>query len=275
MINSDVNLTIFCLVDDFILELFKNNPQLQSSKNKRGFKRGLSDSEIITICILFQFSGFRNFKNFYTFLSLNFKKDFNGLVSYERFLTLKKEIAPLLFVFVKSLMSSCTGISFCDSTSLAVCKNKRIRRNKVFKNLAKRGKTSMGWFFGFKLHLIINHKGEFLDFTFSQGNVDDRKPIPDLCRNLFGKLYGDRGYISKKLFEDLFKKGVQIITNIKSNMKNRLIPLFDKLILRKRFVIETVFGILKEEFHLEHSRHRSKKNFIVNLLSCLVGAEQV
>ena len=137
--------------------------------------------------------------------------------------------------------------------------------------MAKRGKTSMGWFFGFKLHIVINHRGEFINFTLTPGNVDDRKPVVGLCEEITGKLFGDRGYISSSLFQDLIKDGVQLITNIRSNMKNRLLPLFDKLLLRKRFIVETAFGILKEEFHLEHSRHRSPANFVVNLLGTLIA----
>ncbi len=129
----------------------------------------------------------------------------------------------------------------------------------------------MGWFFGFKLHIVINHLGELLSFTLTPRNVDDRKPVIGLCKGLVGKLFGDKGYISSDLFKKLLKKGVKLITNVKLNMKNKLIPLFDKLMLKKRSVVETVIGVLKGEFHLEHSRHRSPQNFVINLLGTLIS----
>ena len=129
----------------------------------------------------------------------------------------------------------------------------------------------MGWFFGFKLHVTLNHLGEILSFDLIKGNVDDRFPVQGLCKNIFGKLFGDKGYISSKLFSELFKNGIQFITNIRKSMENKFIPLFDKLILKKRSLIETVFGILKKSFHLEHSRHRSPYNFLANLLCSLIA----
>ena len=125
----------------------------------------------------------------------------------------------------------------------------------------------MGWFFGFKLHLVINDKGEIMAFKLTQATTDDREPVESLTKDLIGKLVGDRGYISQKLFDALFKKGLQLITKIKKNMKNKLLPLFDKLLLRKRAVIESVNDQLKNISQIEHSRHRSIDNFMVNLLS--------
>ena len=138
------------------------------------------------------------------------------------------------------MLGNSTGIAFIDSTPIAVCNNKRIHSNKVFKDLAERGKNSMGWFYGFKLHLIINDKGELLSFKITPANVDDREPVPDMIKNVIGKLFGDRGYISKKLCESLFNNGVQLITKIRKNMENKLLPFMDKILLRKRALIETV-----------------------------------
>ena len=263
--------TTFCFIDDFFSRLAQQHPQLSNPQAVCGVSRQLLDSEIIAICILFQFSNYRNFKNFYCFANVHLKKYFPHMVSYSRFVTLKKQVAPAMLLLLNSLFGESSGVSFIDSTSVNVCHNKRIFRNKVFKNLAKRGRTSMGWFFGFKVHIVISHVGELIGFMFTPGNVDDRVPVKDLCKNVYGKLFGDRGYISSALFQKLLLDGVQLITNIKANMKNKLLPLFDKLLLRKRFIVETTFGILKEEFHLEHSRHRSPANFIVNLLSTLIA----
>jgi SAM-dependent methyltransferase len=137
---------------------------------------------------------------------------------------------------------------------------------------AERGKTSTGWFFGFKLHLVVNDRGEILNVMLTPGNVDDRKPVPELVRNLFGKLVGDRGYISQPLFEELLSNfNLQFIVGIKSNMKNKLMPVFDKILLRKRAIIETIIDQLKNISQIEHSRHRSPINFLVNLVCGLIA----
>jgi hypothetical protein len=168
-------------------------------------------------------------------------------------------------------MGSCTGISFIDSTRLPVCHNKRIQRHKVFEVLAARGKSSMGWFYGFKLHLVVNEHGEILSFCLTPGNVDDRNPVPELARELFGKLFGDKGYLSQPLFEQLYAQDIQLITPIRKNMKNKLIPLADKVMSRKRSIIETINDQLKNISQILHTRHRSVTNFAVNLIAGLIA----
>jgi len=168
-------------------------------------------------------------------------------------------------------LGTATGISFVDSTAIAVCKPKRISSNKVFRGLAKIGKSSMGWFYGFKLHLIVSEVGELLGVLVTAGNVDDRVPVPKMSKRIFGKLFGDKGYISKKLFLELFEKGIQLITQQRENMKNTLLPLQDKLLLRKRSIIETINDQLKNISQIEHSRHRSPTNFLANLTAGLIA----
>jgi hypothetical protein len=176
-----------------------------------------------------------------------------------------------LCCFLTSKFGQCTGISFIDATKIAVCNPKRMSRNKVFEDIAKKGKSSMGWFFGFKLHLIIYDKGELIAAKITPGNTDDRKPVPDMVKELFGKLFGDKGYIKKELFEQLFQDGITLVTNIKKNMKNKLMPIMDKILLRKRSIIETVNDQLKNISQIEHTRHRSCKNFMVNMLCGLIA----
>jgi hypothetical protein len=183
---------------------------------------------------------------------------------------MKSAIFPL-FVFLQGCLGECTGIAFIDSTILTVCHVRRIYSHKVFKQCARRGKTSTGWFFGFKLHLIINEKGEILAYRLTPGNTDDRKPVVDLSQELFGRLFGDRGYISAKLFKELFDNGVRLVTKLKKGMQNKLIPLEDALLLRKRGLIESVLNKLKSGCQIEHHRHRSLDNFLVNLLSGLIA----
>lgn len=179
-----------------------------------------------------------------------------------------------LAIFLKTCcLGKCTGISYIDSTPLRSCHIKREKQHKVFKGIAQKGQCSLGWFYGFKLHIIINDRGEILDFIITPGNVDDRKPLNDmdLHKRIFGKLYGDKGYISKDLFEKLFVDGVHLITKIKKNIKNSLMLLQDKIALRKRALIETVNDELKNICQIEHTRHRSFENFTTNLLSGLIS----
>src|SRR4028118_372372 len=152
------------------------------------------------------------------------------------------------------------------------CHNRRISGHRVFKHLAARGKTSVDWFFGFKLHVVVNDKGELLNFTLTPGNIDDRTPVPKLLQQLFGKVFADKGYVSQKLAKQLLKTaGIQLVTKLKRNMKQRLLPLNDRLLLRKRAIIETVIDQLKNISQIEHSRHRSPINCLVNVVCGLIA----
>ena len=274
MITYDKITEIFCLADDFCKEFDKvMGKRLLGKPAKR--PSIMSKGEIITIMILFHLSGFRTFKHFYIYyVQKHMQEEFPKTVSYNRFTELMKQNALPLVSFLKMCCSGkCTGISFVDSTVIRVCHQKRIGRNKVFKDLATRGKSTMGWFFGFKLHIIINDKGEIINFLITQANVDDRKPLKDksFVEKIFGKLYADKGYIGKNLMEMLFVDGIHLITQLRNNMKNSLMTLSDKILLRKRSVIETVNDELKNICQIEHSRHRSFENFITNLVSGLIA----
>lgn len=232
----------------------------------------LSLSEMLCIEIMFHLSGFKNFKLFYEYgIKGRYQGYFKHLPCYERFVQNKKKLFLPLSILLQSLSGEKTGIYIVDSTSLSVCHNMRIKRHKVFKDLAARGKTTMGWFYGFKLHVIINNKGELMGVKLTQGNVDDRVVVQELTKHLKGKLFGDRGYLSLDLFKSLWKRGLHLITGIRRNMKNYLMPMLDKLMLRGRFIVESVFNIMKNHMNLEHSRHRSVINFCVNTLACLAA----
>lgn len=267
-------LSIFCDVDDFCTDFAPVWQQilLPAPPKQRQRAFGLCLSEVMTIMIQFHLSGYRTFKAYYTEQVLVHQgAEFPGLVSYNRFIELLPQTFVPLCVYLKTRFGTCSGISFVDSTKLAVCHNRRIWGHKVFAAYAKRGKTSVGWFYGFKLHLVVNDCGELLSVTITPGNVDDRAVVPDLVRDLFGKVFGDKGYISQPLFEQLWQDGVQLITKLKKNMKERLLPEFDKLILRKRGIIESVVDQLKNISQIEHSRHRSVYNCFVNLIAGLVA----
>jgi uncharacterized membrane protein (UPF0136 family) len=264
---------LFCDVDDFcqIFEPFWRQKRITSGERHRQRAAALSLSEQMTIMIAFHASNHRDFKHYYLMLMLFHRADFPKLVSYSRFVQFMPGLLVPLCAYLQTRYGQNTGIAFIDSTALAVCGNKRIRRNRVFAGIAKRGKTTMGWFFGFKLHLVINECGDLLGVTFTPGNVDDRVPVPSLTRRIAGKLFGDKGYISAELFQLLWERGIQLITSIRKNMKNTLMPLMDKILLRKRSLIETVNDQLKNIAQIEHTRHRSVGNFMVNLVAGLIG----
>jgi len=265
---------LFADVDDFcqVFEPRWKRFQLSNGLRQRNRDTQLSLSEMMTIMIHFHQSGYRFFKSYYqNYVQKHLNEEFPKLVSYHRFVTLMaRAFVPLVF-YLLSKRGSCTGISFVDSTPLSVCHNKRIERNKVFAGVASRGKTTMGWFYGFKLHLVVNEYGEILSFQLTPGNVDDRRPVPFLFGELFGKVFADKGYISKDLFAKLLQENIQLITGLRKNMKNKLMDLEDKLLLRKRSIIETINDQLKNISQIEHSRHRSFTNFLVNLISGLIA----
>ena len=268
-------LSLFVSVHDFCIAYHQYITSLQLEEQaggRRGPKPRLSLSEVMTIIVHFHQSGYREFKHYYQHEVLkHLRSEFPNLVSYDRFVELMPEALIPLCLYLQSQFGEATGIAFIDSTRLVVCHNKRIKRNKVFADVAALGKSSMGWFYGFKLHLIINDHGEILTFYLTPGNVDDRKPVPHMAQALWGKLFADKGYISQALFEQLLERGVQLITPIRKNMQNRLMPLMDKILLRKRSLIETVNDQLKNISQIDHSRHRSLNNFMVNLVAALIA----
>jgi transposase len=267
-------LSLFVDVDDFCqaYQTYVQQQRLEAPSKRRGPQCSLSLSEVMTIMIHFHQSSYRHFKGYYTKHVLkHLHHEFPNLVSYNRFVELKQAALYPLCLFLRTRFGQQTGIAFIDATSLPVCANRRIERHKVFETSAARGKTSMGWFYGFKLHLIINDQGEILTFYLTPGNVDDRKPVPHMTRELWGKLFGDKGYISQALFTELFARGLQLITGIRKNMQNRLLPLMDKLLLRKRAIIETVNDQLKNISQISHTRHRCLNNFLVNVVAGLIA----
>lgn len=266
---------LFCSVDDFC-QTFEPQWERQLLGNglqKRKRDRSLCLSEIMTILIGFHQSCYRNFKAYYQDkVQVQWQAYFPGLVSYHRFVEWMPSTLLPLCANLGSCFGSCTGISFLDSTSLKVCHNRRINQHRVFQNLAARGKTSVDWFFGFKLHVVVNDRGELLNVVMTPGNTDDRIPVPKLLQMLFGKVFADKGYVSQKLAKQLLETvGIQLITKLKRNMKNRFMSLSDRLLLRKRSIIETIIDQFKNISQIEHSRHRSPVNCLVNIVCGLIA----
>ena len=267
-------LELYCAVDDFCQSIEKEQVGRLLSDSSSGRQRAgqLSDSEALTIMIHFHQSQYRTFKAYYQeHVQVYLRTEFPQLISYGRFVQRMPRLLGWLCLYLFSRFGRCSGISFVDATFMAVCDNRRIQHHKVFKGIAARGKGSTGWSFGFKLHLVVNDSGELLAVYLTAANRHELKALPKLVKRLFGKLFADMAYLSQALFEQLMQQGIQLITKLKSNMKNKLMLMTDKLLLRKRSIIETINDQLKNISQIEHSRHRSPINFLVNLVSGLIA----
>lgn len=267
-------LTVFFDIDEFCKQFEPrwNIHLLGGAVKKRNRKRRLSLSEVMTILVLFHSSGYRNLKQFYLeFVCVHLRAEFPHLVAYTRFIEFERDTLLPLAAYLQTKRGACTGISFVDSTKLAVCANLRIPQHRQFSDTARRGKTSVGWFYGFKLHVSVSECGALLSWFITPGNCDDRKPVPKLARRLWGKMFGDKGYISEPLKLLLKESGLEFLTKLKKNMKPQEISATDKILLRKRAIIETIFDQLKNISQIEHTRHRSFWNFLVNIIAGLAA----
>jgi len=247
---------------------------LSDGRFKRQRSMQLTLGEVITIMIYYHYSGFKTFKDYYTKEPV-LKSAFPKLVSYNRFIELKAKAAVPMALFIRLFgLGNCTGISFIDSFSIKACHIKREHSHKVLKGIAKKGKTSVGWFFGIKVHLIINHNADLIDFYVTRGNVVDNnlQVIKRLCSSIFGKVYGDKGYLLKQeLTSELSKKDIHFVTKVRKNMKTKELSLIDRLLLRKRAIIESAIAIIKQQFNIEYGRHRSPIAFFAHICSALMA----
>jgi hypothetical protein len=265
---------LFCDVDDFLLSF---EPHLKATQIAAGNQRQrpgqLWPSELMTILIHVPQSHDRTFKAYSTEpVQVYLTREFPHLVSYTRFVVLIPTMLVPLLAYLQSRYGTGTGSSFMDATPLSVCDPKRIQQHRVVAVDARRGKSSMGWFFGFKLHLAVNDQGELLACSLTPGNVDDRAPVPQMVQRRRGKLIGDRGYISAPRTELLFEQGLQLITRLRKNRKKHLMHLSDTLLVRKRAMSESIIDQLKHISQSEHSRHRSPTNFVVHLIAGLLAS---
>ena len=265
---------LFCLLDDFC-KIFDESLEksLIAHQNQMPQKSALSLSEIMTIVILFHQSGFRFFKYFYCHMVVPFwKPAFPKLLSYNRFVEIMPRCLQALSCFFHQIKGTDTGISIIDSTKLVVCHNLRIKRHRVFKNLANRGKSSTGWFYGFKLHLVINNLGEIINLKVTSANVHDVAVLEELTSEFKGILLGDKGYLSRTKKEALIARGLKLLTPSRKNMKQKdSKTLLEKQLLSRRGLIETVNDQLKNLHQIDHSRHRSVNNFMVNIMSAVIA----
>jgi len=265
---------LFCESDDFCLKFSPtfNQRRLEERPLKRHRKSQLCLSEVMTIIVWFHPKNSRTFKHDDTkHVCVYLRWAFPNRVSYNRFVELMADALKTGCAYLMTRKGRCSGISLIDSIPIAVGHHRRIHSNRVFAETAFRGKNSVGWFYGFKLHLGVNDRGELLAIQLTPGNVDDRTPVPKRVKALFGKLFGDQGSLSQERFDLLFEPGIQLVTKLRKNMKNMLMPLIDKRLLRKRAIIEMIGDPLKNICHIEHTRHRSGIHFWVNVISALIA----
>lgn len=273
--NADKLTSIFCQIDDFCKEFDqqrKSLPDLSTKSSRRGPKPSMSISEVATILVAFQESQIRHFSFFYKEIVMkSWGCYFPKLVSYSRFTSMIKEAMVYLSVFTLSRKGKSNGVYVIDSSSLAVCHNKRIGRHKTFKGLAAMGKTSVGWFFGLKIHIVINSEGELMAFKFTPGNRHDAAEATSLLSGLEGHAFADKGYIGKAIFEALMNQGLKLVTRKRRNMKNKPLSAQEEFLLNRRGVVETVIGQLKEKYHIWHTRHRSIMNALTHAIAALAA----
>jgi Transposase DDE domain len=264
---------IFIDVDDFTnaLDSYERKHQLPAGSARRGRKRSMVISEVMTILIFYHYSGYKCFQYYYESLILkDLHSFFPNAVSYTRFIASMGDVAKQMYLFAqfRCAMSERGGIYFADSKKLPVCDNRRISSNKVFKDVAGRGKSSTGWFYGLKAHLLVNNLGQVVQLLITPANfTDNNKAVLDnLLADIQGKCFADKGYLTT-FFEHFLQKGVQIITKIRKNMKNKLMPMIDGVWLRKRAVIESINDILMSVLDIDHTRHRSPWNAIIHAIT--------
>ena len=268
---------IYFDIDEFMNQMFEILEKSSISKMVKKPTRTtqMSGSEIASIVVFYHFSEMKCFEYYYKKVILQeLKSFFPKAVSYERFVALMPRVMPFLALFMAlHRKGEETGIYYADSKKLPICHNKRIYQNKVFKGLAQRGKSSTGWFFGFKLFMIINQFGQVMRFMITPGNVADNhyETMVHIFKNLKGLVFADKGFISAKAFNACFDNGLKIVTGIRANMKNKLMILKEKLLLKKRGIIESAFDILMTVYNIEHTRHRSPINFLNNLFGALIA----
>ncbi|WP_051354068.1 IS982 family transposase [Rickettsia gravesii] len=262
--------TLFCIIDNYckIYEEWGESKLIPSSRKRKRLGH-LSLSELLTIVLYFYISPCKDFKNYYLYhLSYKYRGYFS-LPSYSRIIHLWSRLVLPLTIMLQLFTGEEIGIYFIDSSRLSICHAKRTNSNKVFSGIAKIGMSSYGWCMGFKLHIIVNNKGQIMAIKITKGNASDVSAVDSITKRLCGKLFGDKAYISKEVSAKLFSRGLRLFTGIRKDMKNHLLDIEDKILLRRKSTIESVFNVLKNGMNLEHTRHRSPINFLVHILACL------
>lgn len=276
---QDILLTIYCFVDDFIKQVVNNIKHALEKPNNNHpptKKYNLSIAELVTLSIFRFFTRHTNWKDFYKHVTTYHKKDFSNIPVYKNFIRAVNKLAPFASIMLQGFMSVFRKVTkeedlkFADSSKLKICENKRIFNHKVCKDIAKRGKGSMGWFYGFKLHIICNELMQILKLKITTGNADDRKTLEMMWNNILGTIVADAGYIGKNWREKAREKGKILFTSVRANMK-KIMTETQHTILKMRQRVESVFSVLKLRMGIETTLPRSPLGYFAHYLWCITA----
>lgn len=273
-------LQLFCIVDELVKIILTQTLFLEKSGKTSGRPHNLTISEAMTISLYRFLFPWTDFKHYYGFVKNYHHKEFHNLPHYDNMLAQQKQLLPFFLQFLGVLIAINRAafknkkirIMFIDGSPLPVCANKRIFDHKVTKQAAKRGKSSMGWFYGFKLHIMIDDGGNLLGVTITPGNVDERTQVKKLVGNIMNALLiADAGYMKALLQQELFEKnGIQLVAGVKRTMKKLMTPGQHSL-LRARQLVETVIGSCKHRLGMAFRLHRSIEGYQVHFVLTLIA----
>lgn len=279
---NDLNLVlimIYCFVDDFLkgtlcsIKYSLTRPNHNQPPLK---KHNLSLAELASLAIFRFFTGHRNWKDFYAHVKTYHGQDFPKLPAYQNFLEAINSLSILATIMLQGFMNIFNkltgekGLKFTDSTRLRVCEIKREFSHKACKGLASKSKSSMGWFYGFKLHIICNELMQILNLKITAATRDERKTLEMMWNNIFGMIIADAGYVSKKLEEKALSLGKFLLTGVRANMR-KIMTETEHQLLKMRQLVETVFSVLKLRMGLETSLPRSPLGHFAHYLWCLTA----
>jgi len=272
-------ITIYCFVDDFLKGIVRSishalmKPNQSTPPTK---KHNLAVAELVSLALFRFFTGHHNWKQFYRFIRTYHTGDFPNISNYQNFIASMNHLSCFAAVMLQGLMhffrtiTGLNGVKIADSTKLEVCKVKREFTHKVAKSVAHKGKSSMGWFYGFKLHIVCNELMQILGIKITPGNTDDRKGLDMMWSKIFGSIIADAGYLGKNWFEKARFLGKHLFTAVKANMKKIMTEVQHQLLnLRQR--IESVFSVLKVRLGLETSLPRSVLGHFAHYLWCITA----
>ena len=249
---------------------------LSDLRPKGGRPSGLSLQAILAFGIFRFATGVKDVKHYHRKLLSSYSKELGRIPNYGNFNALMNQATPYVIFLLQWIcychQSAGGGLYFMDSTPMKVCENKRIFDHKVCEDMAQRGKSSMGWFFGFKLHVVCDSLGRLVSLLITPGNTDDRKFALKLLKGLRGLCVADAGYVSKKLMQELYQQGLLLLTDVRNSMK-RLMSETQHGLLKLRQRIEGVFSCLKHRLKAEASIARSPLGYLSRCLyACLTFA---
>lgn len=273
-------LQLFCIVDTLVREVLFHTSSLPESGNTLGRPHNLSISEAVTISLYRFLFPWTDFKHYYGFVQNYHTKEFPNAPHYDNMLSYQKQLLPfftkllgiLIAINRSAFKNKKVRIMCVDGSPLPVCVNKRIFHHKVMKQVSARGKSTMGWFYGMKLHILVDERGNLLGVTITPGNVDERTQVKKLVGDITNSLLiADAGYVKELLKQELFEKnGIQFVTGVKRTMK-KLMSCEQHSVLRARQLVETVIGSVKHRLGMTFRLHRSIAGYQVHFVLTLIA----